>query len=936
MLRTTAAHGAQEDRATGMPVSNEFILALSVQERAWLRDHPVIRVVQDPGWPPVEFVDEQGEPSGMSGDYLRLVEKRLGVKFERVQNLSWREAYARLKRWEIDMTTSVAVTPQRAEFWAFTKPYLSIPIVIATQSDVVYLADIRELFGKKVAVVEGYAIEDWLSKDFPEIRPVHVKTTLDGIKMLQRGEVFAFIDNLLIIGYYQARMKASTIKIAGQTPYVNAQCMAVRKDWAPLAGILQKALESIPEVQRNDIYRKWLPVRYEHVFDYILFWKAVAVFAVILLALIFWNLKLNREIRFRKQAQKALLESEQKFRLTFNSSPDAVNINRLKDGLYEDINDGFIQLTGFTRADVAGKSALDINIWHDPADREKLVKDLQEKGFCDNLEARFRRKDGRLTTALTSARVISLKGEAHIICITRDISERKRAEAERERLLLAIEQASEIVVITDALGIIQYVNPAFEKITGYSSSETLGNAPSLLKSGRHNRAFYKSLWDTILSGKPWAGRMINKRKDGALYTGECSISPIKDATDNVVHFVWISRDITTELELEKRISQAQKMEAIGTLAGGIAHDFNNMLFPIMGLSEMLVEDLPFGSLSHKNAMQIFNAARRAAELVKQILSFSRQSDHHKAPVSMQEVLTDVLKLTRATIPSNIEITQDLQSDCGPILADPTQLHQIAMNLITNAYQAVEETGGSISVRLQETELTRDDLVGKSLEPGKYAIFTVSNTGYGIDPSVMNRIFEPYFTTKAPGKGTGIGLSVVYGIVTEHGGDIRAVSEAGKGATFNVFLPLMKNAGEVLPPEVAGPIETGSERVLLVDDEEAIVLLETQILERLGYSVTACTNSMDALEAFRASPGTFDLVLTDMTMPHLTGIQFAKELISIRPHIPIIICTGFSEKINEKKAKALGIKGFLMKPVVKSDMAQMVRRVLNKNERWYLS
>jgi PAS domain S-box-containing protein len=530
-----------------------------------------------------------------------------------------------------------------------------------------------------------------------------------------------------------------------------------------------------------------------------------------------------------------------------------------------------------------------------------------------------------------SARVISLKGEAHIISITRDISERKRAEAERERLLLAIEQASEMVVITDVMGIIQYVNPAFEKITGYSSSETLGRTPSLLKSGRHNRAFYKSLWDTILSGKPWAGRMINQRKDGTRYTGECSISPIKDATDNVVHFVWISRDITTELELEKRVSQAQKMEAIGTLAGGIAHDFNNMLFPIMGLSEMLIEDLPFGSSSHKNAAEIFNAARRAAELVKQILSFSRQSDHHKTPVRIQEVLTEVFKLTRATIPSNIKITQDLQSDCGPILADPTQLHQIAMNLITNAYHAVEETGGAISVRLKETELTRDDLAGKSLEPGKYAMFTVSNTGYGIDPSVMNRIFEPFFTTKAQGKGTGIGLSVVYGIVTEHGGDIRAISEVGKGATFNVYLPLMKKAGELAPPAVVTPIKTGTERVLLVDDEAAIVLLETRQLERLGYRVTACTNSMDALEAFRASPGTFDLVLTDMTMPDLTGIELAKELISIRPHIPIIICTGFSEKINEEKAKSLGIKGFLMKPVVKSDMAQMVRRLLDEKE-----
>jgi PAS domain S-box-containing protein len=355
---------------------------------------------------------------------------------------------------------------------------------------------------------------------------------------------------------------------------------------------------------------------------------------------------LSLDISARKQIEEGLRESEEKFRLTFDSSPDAININRLRDGLYVDISEGFTQLTGYTRGEVTGKTSAQIAIWHDPADRQKLVQGLLSQGFYNNLEARFRKKDGSLTTALMSARLIPLNGEPHIISITRDISERKHAEAEREKLLMAIEQAHEIVAITDKAGAMQYVNPAFEAITGYLPAEAIGQNPRLLKSGQHDVDFYRGLWDTILSGFPWAGRIVNKRKDGSLYSAECSISPIKTAQGEVSNFVWISRDITKEMELEKRVSQAQKMEAIGALAGGIAHDFNNLLFPITGMAEMLIEDLEPGSANHENAAEILVAAKRASDLVNQILAFSRLSEPQRSPVSLQLVLKEVLKLAR--------------------------------------------------------------------------------------------------------------------------------------------------------------------------------------------------------------------------------------------------------------------------------------------------
>lgn len=397
----------------------------------------------------------------------------------------------------------------------------------------------------------------------------------------------------------------------------------------------------------------------------------------------------------------------------------------------------------------------------------------------------------------------------------------------------------------------------------------------------------------------------------------------------------IGTDITYRVEYEEKrqkmmdhIRQAQKMESIGQLAGGIAHDFNNLLFPIVVMSELLMEDLPSGSPEQKNVQQILKAGKRASELVKQILSFGRQSQYKLVPVEIQRVLKEVLKLCRSSIPADISIDCNIQSDCGLVMADPTQLHQIAMNLITNAYHAVEQSSGRITVELKETFFENQDKSVIAIEPGPYAMLTVSDTGTGIDPTILDKIFEPYFTTKPKDKGTGLGLSVVHGIVKEHGGEIQVHSKPDKGTHFNIFLPLIDKANDTESAETTLIYPGGNERLLLVDDEEPIVQLEKRMLERLGYTVEFRTSSVDALEAFKSHSDAFDMVITDMTMPNMTGDQFAKKLIAIRPNIPVIICTGFSERINKEKAEAMGIKGFLMKPVLLSDLAKTVREALD--------
>lgn len=415
--------------SVGTPTSNTLIHSLTEEERAWLREHPVIRVVQDSGWPPVEFADDQGEYRGMSADYLSLVEQRLGLRFKRERSLSWQESYVRLKRWEIDMTTSVAATPERHTFWAFTRPYMKIPIVIIARAEVTYIADMRELTGKKVAVVDGYAVNDWIPRDFPDIHLVKVKTVKEGLDRLQKGEVFTFVDNMLVVGYYLAKLKMTNLKIAGETPYVNAQCMAVRKDWAILAGILQKGLDSISETERNEIYKKWLPIRYEHGFNYNLLWQALAIFAVILLGLMVWIRKLSGEIRYRKKVEAALRENEIKFRFVFESANVGKSIT-LPTGEI-DVNQAFADMLGYTLEEIRNKRWQDLT---PPGEIETIQQWLDPLLEGEKNSARFNKryvhKNGSYIWADVSVAIHRDVERKPLYFITTiiDITEHKRAE----------------------------------------------------------------------------------------------------------------------------------------------------------------------------------------------------------------------------------------------------------------------------------------------------------------------------------------------------------------------------------------------------------------------------------------------------------------------------------------------------------------------------
>ena len=572
---------------------------------------------------------------------------------------------------------------------------------------------------------------------------------------------------------------------------------------------------------------------------------------------------------------------------------------------------------------------------YDPDDQPVIraaFRRCMTEGLSYDLDFILTRVDGRRIWVRTMAHAV--KERDHIVKIVGniiDITESKLAEAKlntaHEKMLAILDSIDSTVYVADMdTHEILFMNK--KMITEFGGDKTGEKCFRAFRNESEPCGFCNNERLLDADGKP-AG--VLTWHDQNLITGKYYINHDRaiDWTDGRLVRLQIATDITDLKNMEVRLVLAQKMESIGTLAGGIAHDFNNILFPLIGHAEMLLEDIPEDGPVRDSLNQIYSSSLRARDLVKQILAFARQEKNELKLMKMQPIVKETMKLIRSTIPATINITQNLQPDCGPVSADPTKIHQIVMNLATNAYHAMEENGGELKVGLKEIQLSGNDLINPDMSPGLYACLSIADTGMGMNKDVMNRIFDPFFTTKGKGKGTGMGLSVVHGIVKQINGDIQVYSEPGKGTEFHIFLPIVKSADEKQTTPTNSPIIGGTESVLLVDDEDSILKMGRQVLERLGYQVTSRTVSIEALEAFRANPDKFDLVITDMTMPKMTGDKLAAELIRIRPGIPVLLCTGYSESLTHEKIKSLGIKGLLKKPIVIKDLAEKIREVLDK-------
>ncbi len=508
-----------------------------------------------------------------------------------------------------------------------------------------------------------------------------------------------------------------------------------------------------------------------------------------------------------------------------------------------------------------------------------------------------------------------------------DISSQKRSEERLSLLGTAVHQAAEAILVTDPAGRIEYANPAFERITGYRAAEVLGRSVSVLKSGRHDASFYRDMWRTIASGQVWTGRLTNRRKDGSLYEEEASISPVLDESGRIRHYVAVKRDVSREAELERQLRQAQKLEALGTLAGGIAHDFNNILTAMVGYAEMTLDDVEPGSTAESNLHRVLAGGERAKRLIGQILTFSSESETERQAVDIGSVVVEAVTLLRAGLPPAVTVRFRDEAGEGRVLADPTQIHQVVMNLGTNAAHALGPEGGQIEITLSVTEVD-PDLASRhpGLRPGPHLRLAVSDTGRGIDPQVISRIFDPFFTTKQVGEGTGLGLSVVHGIVRAHAGAVIVHSTPGEGSTFHVLLPLLDPGSRV---GAGGAPAGGDERLLVVDDMGEVAQVQRQVLESLGYRVCSLTDPGEALRELRSDPHGYDLLLTDQSMPGMPGTELARRARRVRPDLPVVLCTGFEREATRDEAARVGIAEVVLKPVTVRALGDAVRRALER-------
>ncbi len=593
------------------------------------------------------------------------------------------------------------------------------------------------------------------------------------------------------------------------------------------------------------------------------------------------------------------------------------------DGLIRQANDKFCEISGYTREELMGADHRILNSGYHPQRFFEEMWRTISAGRIWRGEILNRAKGGNLYWVETT--IVPFKDEkgkiAKYISIRTDISERKKYETRTHLLATAIDQSVDGVAVVDISGTVEYVNPAYLKIVGGSAEEVIG--ADIANSGvvSMDSEFKQTFLEAFRQGKAWLGRSANISKSGRRYEEELILTPIYSDKKELVKVVIGVRDITKEAMLEQQSRQSQKMQAIGTLAGGIAHDFNNILSAILGYADLTIEDLPEGSSGHANLTQVIQAAGRAKGLVQQILAFSRQSAYELQLLSPRTMTKEVMKLLRASIPAKVSIRENIRAEEVYVRMDPTQYHQIVMNLVVNAGHAIGEHSGTINVSLDACLINEDN---EEMAPGNYVRLAVEDTGSGMTQEVQERVFEPFFTTKGVDEGTGMGLAAVHGIVNALNGHIRLESELGKGTRFEVYLPLVDHGEKSLSQNSKS--RQGSEQVLIVDDEQIQTELMQQMLNRHGYQVTTCNSGQMALDIFSANPDKFDAVITDQNMPDITGDVLAGKMLTLRPDLPIIMCTGYSQGIGPEEAKAMGIRDYMMKPITANDLNDAVAKI----------
>jgi PAS domain S-box-containing protein len=642
----------------------------------------------------------------------------------------------------------------------------------------------------------------------------------------------------------------------------------------------------------------------------------------------------------RRNTERALAEAAALFINTFRASPICNGITSLHSGRIVEINPAFERYFGYTREQAIGATTLELGIWADPTHRLEFVRLLAEQGSVRGFEAALRNRNGQVGTYQLSAECMQIGGVPHLVNVIEDVSERRSSERalreSEEKFHKAFRTSPHPLSIADfETGKLIEVNEAYENATGFAREQLLGREPSelgIIQAPRRERAFERWSAGTPVRDVEIQFRHAGGEQRSALASADfidlggrrCIIVGVHDITER-------RRMEAAKVQLEAELRQVQKLEAIGTLAGGIAHDFNNILGAMLGYTEIAKLDGANVPAVLDSLNEVQRAGERAKELVRQILTFSRRHPQERRPIRLQPILSEAQRLLRSTLPATIELNALASPETERVHADPTQVHQIILNLATNAAHALAGKPGSIELRLGNYEARPgSEHASLKLPAGKYVEISVRDTGCGMDEDTLQHLFEPFFTTKKPGEGTGLGLSVVHGIVKDHDGIIHVESKRDHGSTFYIWFPVFFDDSPELQAARQAPLVTGNgERILFIDDEPTLCSAAQKLLGKLNYVVTTSTKPAEAIQQFRADPTAFDLVISDLTMPGMTGIDVALQMLLARPDIPLILVTGFNASWTLESIRALGIRDLVMKPLSAAVLSETIAAALQQ-------
>lgn len=943
---------------------------LTQSEKEWLEKNSAkieILHIRNPAWPPMYFKDHAGKRTGILVDFFHEIIKRLGIqpKPRYLDSIVALRAY--MKTGRNFFAVGVAWGKDLSPYVNFGDTVYNIPWVIITRKDTLY-PNLDSLAGRPVGVPSVSYVVDFVKEINPAIKMIELKP--DVVALLRRvsnGEIEAVLMDQAIASYFIQEQGFTNLKLSGDIGLVKNPRVATSIKDPILANILGKAVAEIPKERKHAILNNYLYFSEDHSFNwkFVLWGTVFALFAFS--AIVFWNFMLRikvrertsalkQELKERRKTEAALRESEIRFRSLHNNVPVGIFRSTPK-GRFLSVNPTLFNMLGYsTEEELMAMRIPDLYI--DAAERNRLLDELKNKGVVLASEIRLKHKDGTiLTLSLNATPIFDDEGKLmHIDGMVEDITERKRIESElheREKELDSIiNNTPDIIYRLDAQGTISFISNAISRY-GYRAHELIGrNMKEIVhpedwrkmqkvnERRRGDRATRGLEVKLLTKDKPTVQLETTADEievDRTFLIDAEGLYYSEGAESVFIGTQGIARDITERIvherereAMSKRLAQSQKMEAIGTLAGGIAHDFNNILSGIIGFSELALEQK--SNLDPETQHYISNVlvcGNRAKSLVQQILRFSRQNSDAMQFTHIKPIIKELIKLIKASFPSTIEIIHSITAQNDRVYANPTQIHQVIMNLCTNANHAMRGKSGKLTINVENITLLHPRrFQALHIPPGDYIRLIVVDEGYGIPEGIMDKIFEPYFTTKDVDEGTGLGLAVTLGIMKNCRGLLEVDSRPGEGTTFSVYWPLSETGEKKLSePAGSAPIGNG-QKLLIVDDESFFLEVIKTYLESLNYTVYAYHGSLEVLEIIRRNPNEFDLIITDQTMPKMTGIQLVSEIRTMNSKVPIILCTGFSEVVSEETAANCGISKFLMKPVNNENLAITVNQLLN--------